>query len=81
MTIIYILAVLSLTVYLLLLAELCRRKRRRKSRRARPKFSRPPMDLRLPEDPCDRCLRWGECNGVDREDGCPLWKEESDVHS
>lgn len=22
-------------------------------------------------DPCDTCLRWSECNGVDR-DACPL---------
>lgn len=24
----------------------------------------------IEEDPCDTCLRWSECNGVD--DGCPL---------
>lgn len=25
------------------------------------------------KDPCECCLRWYECNGVD--DDCPLWKE------
>lgn len=25
-------------------------------------------------DPCESCLRWYECNGVDREN-CPLWEE------
>lgn len=25
------------------------------------------------EDPCDSCLRWPECNGVD--EGCP-WRDE-----
>jgi hypothetical protein len=25
------------------------------------------------KDPCESCLRWSECNGVD--DDCPLWKE------
>lgn len=24
------------------------------------------------EDPCETCLRWWECNGVDKEN-CPLW--------
>lgn len=24
----------------------------------------------IEEDPCETCLRWEECNGVD--DGCPL---------
>ena len=24
-------------------------------------------------DPCESCLRWSECNGVDR-DTCPLWR-------
>lgn len=24
----------------------------------------------IEEDPCETCLRWDECNGVD--DGCPL---------
>ena len=26
------------------------------------------------ENPCESCLRWDECNGVDRE--CPLRKED-----
>lgn len=26
------------------------------------------------EDPCDTCVRWEECNGVDKD--CP-WKEEN----
>lgn len=73
MTIIYILAIFSLTVYLLLLAELSRRKRRRRrsSPPTRHAEAHPAIDLHLPEDPCDRCLRWGECNGVDRGEGCP----------
>ena len=25
------------------------------------------------EDPCETCLRWWECNGVDK-DNCPLWQ-------
>lgn len=25
------------------------------------------------EDPCDNCLRWEECNGVDKD--CP-WRDE-----
>lgn len=25
------------------------------------------------DDPCESCLRWWECNGVDREN-CPLWQ-------
>lgn len=82
MAIIYILAAIALLVYLALLAELSRRKRMRSgvSRPTRHAEAHPAIDLHLPEDPCDRCLRWGECNGVDRE-GYPLWKEESDVHS
>lgn len=27
-----------------------------------------------PFDPCETCQRWGECNGVDREN-CPLWRD------
>lgn len=26
-------------------------------------------------DPCDTCLRWPECNGVDA-DNCPAWATE-----
>lgn len=26
-------------------------------------------------NPCETCQRWGECNGVDR-DNCPLWRIE-----
>lgn len=26
------------------------------------------------DDPCETCLRWYECNGVDKEN-CPLTKE------
>lgn len=32
-----------------------------------------PLDAEyeiIEEDPCDTCLRWSECNGVD--EGCPL---------
>lgn len=30
-------------------------------------------------DPCESCLRWAECNGVDKD--CPLRKEVSEnVH-
>ena len=25
-------------------------------------------------DPCESCLRWSECNGVDI-DNCPLWRD------
>lgn len=43
-------------------------------REERPmQFAHPPMDLRLKRDPCESCLRWEECNGVDDE--CPLRKE------
>lgn len=73
MTIIYILAIFSLAVYVILLAELSRRKRRR--RRSAPSTrhapGHPAIDLHLPEDPCDRCLRWGECNGVAKGGECP----------
>lgn len=27
--------------------------------------------------PCDTCLRWPECNGVDASI-CPLWREETE---
>ena len=30
-------------------------------------------------DPCETCLRWYECNGIDKEN-CPMWgndKEEN----
>lgn len=27
------------------------------------------------KDPCETCLRWPECNGVDA-DNCPLWPGE-----
>ena len=27
-----------------------------------------------PENPCETCHRWYECNGMDKEN-CPLWKE------
>ena len=31
------------------------------------------------DNPCDTCLRWFECNGIDDE--CPLQKErEKNVH-
>lgn len=26
------------------------------------------------QDPCDTCLRWGECNGVDEE--CPVRRDK-----
>mgnify|MGYP003304326380 CR=1 FL=1 len=26
-------------------------------------------------NPCEACQRWGECNGVDR-DNCPLWRTD-----
>lgn len=26
------------------------------------------------ENPCGTCVRWSECNGVDKEN-CPLWGE------
>lgn len=26
------------------------------------------------QDPCDTCLRWGECNGVDEE--CPVRRND-----
>lgn len=26
-------------------------------------------------DPCETCLRWWECNGIDKEN-CPLWGDE-----
>lgn len=29
------------------------------------------------DDPCETCLRWYECNGVD--DGCPLRKEDDNL--
>lgn len=29
----------------------------------------------MKDDPCETCLRWYECNGVDVE-SCPLWKED-----
>lgn len=29
----------------------------------------------MKDNPCETCLRWYECNGVDR-DICPLCKEE-----
>lgn len=25
-------------------------------------------------DPCESCLRWSECNGVDI-DACPMWRD------
>ena len=28
------------------------------------------------DNPCDTCLRWWECNGVDKEN-CPLWDTNS----
>lgn len=28
------------------------------------------------EDPCDTCLRWYECNGIDKEN-CPLWDTDN----
>lgn len=28
-------------------------------------------------DPCETCLRWAECNGVDKE--CPLRKQYTEV--
>lgn len=27
------------------------------------------------DNPCDTCLRWYECNGIDKEN-CPLWGNE-----
>lgn len=24
-------------------------------------------------DPCESCIRWSECNGIDK-DNCPLWQ-------
>ena len=30
-----------------------------------PRYAHPAMDLRLKASPCDTCLRWEECNGVD----------------
>lgn len=30
------------------------------------------------EDPCETCVRWYECNGVD--DDCPLKKQGRDVN-
>lgn len=29
-------------------------------------------------DPCDTCLRWSECNGVEK-DTCPLCKKDGDL--
>ncbi len=29
------------------------------------------------EDPCEKCLRWSECNGVDED--CPI--KEADCHA
>lgn len=26
------------------------------------------------DNPCETCLRWPECNGVDKE-SCPLWQD------
>ena len=48
--------------------------RKEEERQERPvQYAHPPMDLRLPRNPCETCLRWEECNGVDDE--CPLRKE------
>ncbi len=30
------------------------------------------------KDPCDKCVRWSECNGVD--DDCPLREDVRDAH-
>ena len=71
-----IVLLLALLVSLALLAVSIRRLRRSRSRNAqqiRPKFSHPPIDLRLPEDPCDSCLRWSECNGAAKGKECP-WR-------
>lgn len=27
------------------------------------------------DNPCDTCLRWYECNGIDKEN-CPMWDNE-----
>ena len=69
----YILAIISLVVYLALVGWVIRQKRarRRRSRLRRQSSSHPPMDLRLPEDKCDSCLRWGECNGIAKGGECP----------
>lgn len=40
-------------------------------------FVEPDPGQPASEDPCNTCLRWDECNGVDRED-CPLYGIGSD---
>ena len=61
-----------LAAILILIAVISRIKRAFKKKftpEPRPKFSHAPMDLRMKPDPCDTCVRWSECNGVD--DDCP----------
>ena len=36
-------------------------------------MKRPTKGASEMEDPCETCLRWWECNGVDK-DNCPLWQ-------
>ena len=35
----------------------------------RPKRKKKLIPARIEEDPCETCLRWSECNGVDPD--CP----------
>lgn len=73
-----ILPVLILIGYVVLIL-ISREKHTGKSHEAPPepapekRFAHPPMDLRLKHDPCDTCLRWAECNGID--DGCLVKKQ------
>lgn len=57
-----ILALIVCTVFALLVIMACCKVSANSSREAEQ------------HDPCDSCLRWSECNGVD--EGCP-WRAEN----
>ena len=41
-----------------------------------------PLDAQyeaVEDDPCETCLRWSECNGVD--EGCPLRSKAYEKHT
>lgn len=59
--------IVAVLLFAFLMSEIKRIFKKRPN--APPASGHEPMDLRMKPDPCDTCVRWSECNGVDDE--CP----------
>lgn len=67
--------IIIILVFVVVLVYGCLTVSARESRREEHRRTANPTPPKTPVEPCEKCLRWPECNGVDQD--CPLLSAEA----